>query len=101
MESPMEAPAPAPARIEGGTYPPLLGALGSSSPGGFSDPSPSVFIAARSLYGHFVVQWSPFLPQMRHTSKDVFPLEAIAASASPDFSDSLLGVARARSKKIS
>mmetsp|Transcript_7815 Transcript_7815/g.33210 ORF Transcript_7815/g.33210 Transcript_7815/m.33210 type:complete len:250 (-) Transcript_7815:30-779(-) len=101
MESPMDAPAPAPARMEGGTYPPLLGALGSSSPGGFSDPNPSVFIAARSLYGHFVVQWSPFLPQMRHTNNEVFPVLAIAASASPDFSDSLLGVARARSRKIS
>ena len=38
---------------------------------------------------------------MRHTSSDVFPELAIAASASPDFSDSLFGVARARSRKIS
>ena len=37
---------------------------------------------------------------MRHTKRDVFVF-AIAASASPDFSDSDLGVARARSRKIS
>ena len=48
-----------------------------------------------------MVQWSPFLPQMRHTSNDVLPLFAIAASASPLFSDSLLGVARNLSSQIS
>ena len=48
-----------------------------------------------------MVQWSPFLPQMRHTNREVLPELAIAARASPDFSDSDLGVARIRSKKIS
>ena len=40
-------------------------------------------LAARSLYGHLLVQWSPFLPQMRQTSRLVFWL-AKAASGSPD-----------------
>ena len=40
-----------------------------------------------------MVQWSPFLPQMRQTSSEVLLL-AILASSSPCFSLSDLGVAR-------
>lgn len=45
--------------------------------------------AARSLYGHLLVQWSPFFPQILHTRSDVFAF-AIAWSGSWSFSISLL-----------
>merc|ERR1712025_28309 len=34
------------------------------------DLPPSPPAPAKSLYGHLLVQWSPFFPQMRHTSRD-------------------------------
>src|SRR6056300_190694 len=63
----IDAPAPvAPARIDGGTYPP--GFLGPSPPSSSGGLLPSF---AKSLYGHFEVQWSPFFPHVRHTNSDV------------------------------
>ena len=56
------------------------------------------FDAARSLYGHLLVQWSPFLPQMRHTSSEAL-LFAMAASGSESFSISLFACARAAPKQ--